>query len=119
MDPRRARVIFVTCFALACLVTAAAQQPAPSFKSGTRVVPLNVTVTDAQRRLVPDLTRDDFEVLDNDKPAPIVVFENGTQPISVVVMGRASRPHLPRTFPRLPRPSRREPTRGRNRRDPP
>jgi Ca-activated chloride channel homolog len=44
------------------------------------------TVTDAQKRLVPDLVQEDFEVLDNDKPQPLILFENETQPISVVIM---------------------------------
>jgi Ca-activated chloride channel family protein len=56
------------------------------FKSGTEIVSLFVTVADAQGRLVPDLTMDDFEILDNDKPQPIAYFENVIQPISVVVM---------------------------------
>ena len=62
----------------------AAQQP--SFRSGTQVVSLFVTVADPQKRLVPDLTKDDFEVLDNDKPQPLVFFANEVQPITVVVM---------------------------------
>jgi Ca-activated chloride channel homolog len=62
----------------------AAQQP--TFKSGTQVVSLFTTVTDAQKRLVPDLVQDDFEVFDNDKPQPLAFFENQVQPISVVVM---------------------------------
>ena len=61
-----------------------AQQPI--FKSGTEIVSLFVTVADAQGHLVPDLTKDDFEVYDNDKPQPIVYFENVIQPLSVVVM---------------------------------
>jgi len=61
-----------------------AQQP--TFRAGTQVVSLFVTVADAQRRLVPDLTKDDFEVLDNDKPQPLVSFENVVQPITVMVM---------------------------------
>ena len=39
-----------------------------------------------QKRLVPDLPKDDFEVLDNDKPQPIIFFDNSIQPITVVVM---------------------------------
>ena len=61
-----------------------AQQP--TFRTGTEIVSLFVTVADAQGRLVPDLTKDDFEIYDNDKPQPIVYFENVIQPISVVVM---------------------------------
>jgi len=66
-------------------LVAGAQQP-PTFKSGTQVVSLFVTVADAQKRLVPGLTQEDFEVYDNDKPQPIVYFDNSVQPISVVVM---------------------------------
>jgi Ca-activated chloride channel family protein len=36
--------------------------------------------------LVPDLTQADFEVLDNDKPQPIVYFDNSVHPISVIAM---------------------------------
>jgi Ca-activated chloride channel family protein len=64
----------------------AGQQTPPTFKAGTQLVSLFVTVTDAQRRLVPDLIQEDFEILDNDKPQPIVFFENQVQPITVVVM---------------------------------
>lgn len=71
--------------ALVAAVSVEAQQP-PTFRSGTQIVSLFVTVTDAQRRLVPDLVQGDFEVRDNDKPQPIVLFENKALPINVVVM---------------------------------
>lgn len=61
-----------------------AQQP--QFKSGTQIVSLFATVTDAQKRLVPDLTKEDFEIFDNDKPQPIAFFQNEVQPITVVAM---------------------------------
>ncbi len=65
----------------------AAQQPqGPTFKAGTQVVSLFVTVADAQKRLVPDLTKDDFEVFDNEKPQAITYFDNSIHPITVVVM---------------------------------
>jgi Ca-activated chloride channel family protein len=63
-----------------------AQQP-PVFKSGTgAIVSVFATVTDADKRLVPGLTRDDFEILDNDKPQPLVVFDNSARPINVIAM---------------------------------
>jgi Ca-activated chloride channel homolog len=76
---------------MAALVLAGAASAAllaqePTFKTGTEIVSLFVTVADAQGRLVPDLTKEDFEILDNDKPQSIVYFENIIQPISVVVM---------------------------------
>ena len=56
------------------------------FKSGTLTVPVYVTVTDAEKRLVPDLERDDFEVYDNGKLQPLTIFENKSVPIAAVVM---------------------------------
>jgi Ca-activated chloride channel family protein len=56
------------------------------FRSGTQIVPVFATVLDSQGRLVTDLTRDDFQILDNSKPQVITQFSNEPQPISVVVM---------------------------------
>jgi Ca-activated chloride channel family protein len=61
-----------------------AQQP--TFRTGTRTVALYATVTDNQKRLVPDLEQGDFEILDNDKPQSVDLFVNEVQPITVVVM---------------------------------
>src|SRR4051812_8849564 len=72
--------------ALTLQASAPLQAQSPTFRSGTRVVSLFATVTDAQKRLVPDLTQDEFEVYDNEKLQPIVLFENRIQPISVVAM---------------------------------
>ncbi len=63
-----------------------AAQQAPTFRGGARFVPVYTTVVDGDRRLVPGLTRDDFEVLADGKPQPITVFSNEVQPIAVVVM---------------------------------
>jgi Ca-activated chloride channel family protein len=71
---------------LAAATLTAQQQPPPTFRTGTQIVSMFVTVTDAQRRLVPNLVQEDFEVRDNDKPQPIVLFENKNLPIAVVVM---------------------------------
>ena len=63
---------------------AAAQQP--TFRSGTRIVPVLTTVTDAQGRLVPNLEKDEFTILDNGKPQDISFFSNEIQPFTIVVM---------------------------------
>lgn len=57
-----------------------------TFKSGARTVSVFTTVTDSQGRLVPELTREDFEILDNEKPQTITIFDDRVQPITVVVM---------------------------------
>ena len=67
-----------------CAIAISAQQP--TFRAGTQVVSVFATVTDAQKRLVPDLQQSDFDVFDNDKPQPLIFFQNETQPITVVVM---------------------------------
>lgn len=74
-----------TCLASLAVASSLMAQT-PTFKTGTRLVPLYVTVTDSQRRLVPDLLQEDFEILDEAKPQPIALFDNSTQPITVVVM---------------------------------
>src|ERR1051325_10399686 len=63
------------------------QAQKPTFKSGTpTIVSIFATGSDTEKRLVPNLTIDDFEILDNDKPQPIVVFDNSIRPITVMVM---------------------------------
>jgi len=76
---------FVAGLIAVCVAVPAAQQE-PTFRASTRTVPVFVTVTDAEGRLVPDLGRDDFEIYDNGKLQPISVFANDIQPIMVVLM---------------------------------
>jgi len=79
-------LIVVSCLAAAVI----AQNPTPQggqiFRSGSRTVAVYVTVSDEQGRLVPNLTQDDFEIYDNGKKQTITVFENGSQPITLVMM---------------------------------
>ena len=88
-DDMRARSIapiLVPVAAAWLLVAAPDARQQPTFRSGARLVPLHVTVTDAQGRLVPDLVQDDFEVLDNQQPQPITFFQNEPQPVTAAVM---------------------------------
>lgn len=62
-----------------------AQQP-PTFRAGTRTVPVYATAIADDGRLVSDLGRDDFEIYDNGQRQEITVFESGVQPIMVVMM---------------------------------
>jgi len=70
--------------ALLAAATPAAQQT--PFRSGAKTVAVYATVTGADGRLEPDLTRDDFEVYDNGKLQPITIFSADVQPITVVMM---------------------------------
>lgn len=88
---RGVRAIAALALASLVFVGSAGQQqplpPQPTFKSGSgTIVSLFATVSDTEKRLVPNLTIDDFEVFDNDKPQPIVVFDNSVRPITVMVM---------------------------------
>src|SRR5262245_60982037 len=71
-------------FFIATGVGAVGQQP--TFRSATQIVSLFATVFDVESRLVPDLVQEDFEVLDNDKPQPLVVFRSENLPITAIVM---------------------------------
>ena len=72
--------------ALAVTASAVLVAQQPTFRAGTQVVSLFVTVADAQKRLVPELLQDEFQVFDNEKPQSIVYFDNSIHPINVVVM---------------------------------
>jgi VWFA-related protein len=65
--------------ALASVLLAQAQ-PSPTFRSGIDVVRLDVTVLDRGRRPVTDLTEQDFTVLADGRPQPIVAFERVVLP---------------------------------------
>jgi Ca-activated chloride channel family protein len=75
---------------LATMTAAAIQLPITAqqapFRSGTGIVSLFATVVDSEKHLVTDLTKDDFEVFDNDKPQPLAVFDSEVRPITVVVL---------------------------------
>lgn len=71
---------------LAAIAAAGLGAQQATFKSGTQIVSLFVTVADADKRLVPDLVQEDFEVFDNDKLQPIAYFDSSIHPINVVVM---------------------------------
>jgi Ca-activated chloride channel family protein len=76
--------------ALAVLVLLAtatlAAQEQPTFRAGTQIVPVYTTVIDAQGRLVPNLERSEFTILDNGRPQEITFFQNEVTPFTVVVM---------------------------------
>ena len=69
---------------LSLAISLPAQQP--TFRSGARSVPAYVTVTDGNNRLITDLTRDDFEMLDNGRPQELTIFDNEVRPFRAVVM---------------------------------
>jgi VWFA-related protein len=75
----------LTAAALVLLAAVAVPAQQATFRGGTSIVPVLATVLDESGRLVPDLEREDFTVLDNGKPQEIVFFQNDVQPFTVVV----------------------------------
>jgi VWFA-related protein len=65
---------------------AAPQTQPPSFVAATRTVAVYATVTNAQGRLVPDLSRDDFAIDDNGKRQTLTLFANDIQPITLIML---------------------------------
>jgi Ca-activated chloride channel homolog len=78
------RSVVAAAISLLAAVTLLAQEP--TFKSGTRIVPVIATVIDSEGRLVPNLDQDQFTILDNGKPQQIVFFEDTVRPFTAVVM---------------------------------
>ena len=80
---------FLTCGTLAACIlatAAAAGQEQPTFRGTSDIVRVFATVTDRDGRLVTTLNQADFEVRDEGKPQPIVVFDNTPQPVRLIVM---------------------------------
>jgi Ca-activated chloride channel family protein len=81
------RAILLAAVCLSALALAGASLPAQTtFRADAQTVPVYATVLDRAGRLVTDLTRADFQVLDNGKPVPLTVFSNSLQPITVALM---------------------------------
>ena len=62
------------------------QTQQPSFTAGTRTVAVYATVTNAQQRLITDLSREDFTIDDNGKRQALTLFSNDVQPITVIML---------------------------------
>jgi VWFA-related protein len=70
-------------FALvATALVSASQQQTPIYRSGVSAVTIDVAVTEG-KRVVADLTRDDFELLDNGVPQKILDVSRDTLPLEV------------------------------------
>jgi VWFA-related protein len=80
------RLLTTGCVAATALAVVHARQQPPTFGTTTRTVAVYSTVTDAGGRLVPNLTRDDFEVDDNGVKQELTVFSNDVQPITGIML---------------------------------
>jgi Ca-activated chloride channel homolog len=66
--------------------TVGVAQQATFRSTGAITVPVPATALDASGRLVTDLEREHFTILDNGKPQEITIFEATAEPFTVVVM---------------------------------
>lgn len=79
-------VVHVTALLMLGLAVALAAQQEPRFESANRTVEVYATVTGADGRLVPDLTRADFAIDDEGRPQALTLFSNDVQPITIVLL---------------------------------
>src|SRR5688500_4429386 len=79
--------MFVTLVLFACFAAAAGAQ---TFRARVDTVQVTVTVVDAGGRLITGLTRDDFEILEDDVPQAITQFSDQRVPVSLGVLLDAS-----------------------------
>jgi len=81
----------VLCLVLAAGLPCAAQDASPTpsrptFSSGVELVALTVTVTDAQRRLVGNLTAQDFQVFEDGIQQPVTFFGLASVPLDLALL---------------------------------
>ncbi len=79
------RTVLLTLAVAVALTASGLAQQQPMFRSATRTVPLYVTVTDQDGRLVPDLERGDFAIYDNNRQQEVTIFDNEIVPFSAVL----------------------------------
>ena len=83
---RNAVAVFLLASAVILATASAPLAQQATFRAGTSIVSVLATVLDKDGRLVPDLTQEDFTLLDNGKPQTLVFFQNDVQPVTVIVM---------------------------------
>jgi VWFA-related protein len=73
---RLATVVLLLSASLMLEPLTAAQQP--TFRAGTELVTFGVTVTDRRGNFISDLTADDFELVEDERPQTVKYFTRGT-----------------------------------------
>jgi Ca-activated chloride channel homolog len=70
---------------LACLSLAFAQET-PTFRGGVSLVHVDAQVTTADGRVLDGLGKDDFRILDEGQPQPIVQFSHGEEALDLILL---------------------------------
>jgi VWFA-related protein len=78
MFPTRRRFLFTAASLLVRATRSQAQQEEPIFSTGVQVVNLLATVRNKNNEILRDLTKDDFQVLENGRPQTIQYFTRET-----------------------------------------
>src|SRR6188768_3155752 len=94
------RVLSIVIIALCCTAASAGQQTAPgsaapnpqapTFRLQVEYVEVDVRVTDTKGNFVRDLTKDDFQVLEDGKPRPLAAFSLVDIPTSQAISSSVS-----------------------------
>ena len=84
--PLNAGIVAILALGTTGFVNVRAQTSRPIFRVGVDIVSLNVTVTDAARRYVGDLNRDDFVVLEEGAPQNVVFFRKTDVPLALALL---------------------------------
>src|SRR5262245_30439745 len=94
------RVLSIVITALCCTATLSGQQTGPggappnsqtpTFRLQVEYVEVDARVTDSKGNFVRDLTRDDFQILEDGKPQPLAAFSLVDIPSSQPVASSAS-----------------------------
>jgi VWFA-related protein len=83
-------IILAAVLVLAAQNQSSSQQDVPVFKSTSRLVVLDIVVTDHTGKRVAGLTKDDFTVFEDRQPQSITQFEATVEPASNIVGANAS-----------------------------
>jgi Ca-activated chloride channel family protein len=83
---RRHSIVGIVLFATAAVALLRAQDAPPTFRSGANIVVVPVVVKDSGGRFVFGLTRQDFEISDNNMPREVVQFGAEEVPVSLGIL---------------------------------
>jgi Ca-activated chloride channel homolog len=71
---------------LGAVTMLALQQERPTFRAATDIVPICASVHTRDGKLLRDLRKEDFEILDNGQRRDVAIFSSELQPLSVAVV---------------------------------
>ena len=89
-DNEKPSTVLVTFVLFVCFVFGVSLLAAQTFRARIDTVQVTVTVVDAEGRLITGLTKDDFQILEDDVPQTITQFTDERVPVSLGVLLDAS-----------------------------